>query len=56
MEYLIKMTTREWQIVLDPFSWSWTTAVACKNTWRNFIWIEMSQEYVDIAKKRIEEA
>jgi len=56
MEYLIKMTTREWQIVLDPFLWSWTTAVACKNTWRNFIWIEMSQEYVDIAKKRIEEA
>jgi len=55
MEYLIKMTTREWQIVLDPFSWSWTTAVACKNTWRNFIWIEMSQEYVDIAKKRIDE-
>jgi site-specific DNA-methyltransferase (adenine-specific) len=53
MEYLIKMTTREWQIVLDPFLWSWTTAVACKEMWRNFIGIEKEQKYVDIANKRL---
>jgi len=47
--------SEKWMTILDPFLWSWTTAVACKNTWRNFIWIEMSQEYVDIAKKRIDE-
>lgn len=41
-------------VIVDPFIWSWTTAVACKKLWRNFIWIELSQEYVDIANKRLE--
>jgi DNA modification methylase len=41
-------------IVLDCFLWSWTTAVACKELWRNFIGIEKEQKYVDIANKRLE--
>lgn len=42
--------------VLDPFMGSGTTGVACINTNRNFIGIELNEEYFNIAKKRIEEA
>lgn len=40
-------------IILDPFLWSWTTGVACKNTNRNFIGIELDKWYFDIASDRI---
>jgi len=53
MEYLVKMVTREGGVVLDPFMGSGTTAVACKQLNRNFIGIELSQEYCDIANKRL---
>ena len=53
MEYLIKMVTKEWWIVLDPFAWSWTTWVACINTNRNYILIEKEKEYIDIIHKRL---
>ena len=39
--------------VLDPFMGSGTTGVACKELGRNFIGIEISPEYYEIAKKRI---
>ena len=55
-EYLIKTYTNEGDLVLDNCAGSGTTGVACKNLNRNFILIEKEQEYVDIAKKRIEEA
>lgn len=55
MEYLIKMVTKEWYTVLDPFMWSWTTALACKNINRKFIWFELEKEYVEIANARIKE-
>ena len=42
--------------ILDPFMGSGTTGVACVNTGRNFIGIELDQGYFDIACKRIEEA
>ena len=41
-------------IVLDPFMGSGTTAVACIDTGRNYIGFEISAEYCDIAKRRIE--
>jgi DNA modification methylase len=41
-------------IVLDFTMGSGTTGVACKNTNRNFIGIEMDKNYFDIAKNRIE--
>lgn len=41
-------------IVLDPFMGSGTTGVACINTNRNFIGIELDENYFEIAKKRIE--
>ena len=43
-------------IVLDPFMGSGTTGVACVNTNRNFIGIELDENYFNIAKNRIEEA
>lgn len=46
--------SNEWDTILDPFMWSWTTWVACKNLNRNFIWIELDKTYFDIAKQRIE--
>jgi site-specific DNA-methyltransferase (adenine-specific) len=43
-------------IILDPFMGSGTTGVACVNTNRRFIGIELDEGYFNIAKKRIEEA
>jgi len=47
--------SNEWDIILDPFMWSWTTAKMCIINNRNFIWFETSQEYVEISKKRIQD-
>ena len=44
----------ETNIVFDPFLGSGTTAVACKELNRNYIGIEINQEYCDIAQKRID--
>lgn len=54
MKRIVKMLTQQNYIVLDPFLWSWTTAIACKEMWRNFIGIEKEQKYVDIANKRLQ--
>lgn len=51
---LLKSLSNKWDTILDPFLWSWTTAVACKELGRNFIGIEKEQKYVDIANKRLE--
>jgi site-specific DNA-methyltransferase (adenine-specific) len=53
MEYLIKTYTNEGELVLDFTMGSGTTAVACKNTNRKFIGIELDDNYFDIANKRI---
>ena len=53
LEYLIKTYTNENDIVLDFTMGSGSTGVACKNTNRNFIGIELDQEYFKIAEKRI---
>jgi DNA modification methylase len=42
------------EIVLDPFMGSGTTGIACIRTGRKFIGIEISPEYFEIAKKRIQ--
>ena len=54
LEYLIKTYTNENDSVLDFTMGSGSTGVACKNTNRDFIGIELDQEYFDIAKQRIE--
>ena len=50
---LVKAFTKEGSLVLDPFVGSGTTGVACKQTNRNFIGFDISQEYIDIAKRRL---
>ncbi|MFA5937490.1 MAG: DNA methyltransferase [Candidatus Paceibacterota bacterium] len=54
MEYLIRMTTREGQTILDPFAGSGTTGVACKNLNRACILIEKEEAYVKIAQQRLD--
>jgi site-specific DNA-methyltransferase (adenine-specific) len=56
MEYLIKTYSNEGETVLDNCMGSGTTGVACMNTHRNFIGIEMDPQYYEIAKERIESA
>jgi hypothetical protein len=56
MEWLVELTTNEGDIVLDPFMGSGTTGVACVNTGRNFIGIEIDKGYYEIAERRIAEA
>ena len=55
LEYLIKTYTLEWETVLDNCMGSGSTGVACKNLNRNFIGIELDEEYFEIAKERIKE-
>jgi len=53
IEYLIKTYTNEGETVLDFTIGSWTTAIACINTNRNYIWFELDEWYYEIANKRI---
>ena len=53
MEYLIKTYTNEGETVLDFTAGSFTTGVACVNTNRKFIGIEMDKNYFDIGVNRI---
>ena len=56
LEYLIKTYTNENEIVLDNCMGSGSTGVACLNTNRKFIGIELDEKYFEIAKNRIEES
>ena len=53
MKYLIKTYTNEGETVLDFTMGSGTTGVACVNTGRKFIGIELDKDYFDIAQERI---
>lgn len=54
IEFLIKLTTKENQIVLDPFMGSGTTAVASQNLKRQFIGFEINQNYYENSLKRLD--
>ena len=54
MKVLIENSSNEGDVVLDPFMGIGSTGVACKNTNRNFIGIELDESYFNIAKQRIE--
>ena len=56
LEYLIKTYTNESETVLDFTMGSGSTGVACVNTDRKFIGIELDETYFNIAKERIEDA
>ena len=55
MEHLIQIFSKKGATVLDPFMGSGTTGVACKQTERKFIGIELNSEYFTIAQQRIDQ-
>lgn len=55
LEYLIKTYTNIDDIVLDNCMGGGSTGVACVNTGRNFVGMELDEKYFNIAKKRIED-
>ena len=55
MEYLIRTYTNEGETVLDFTMGSGTTGVACINTGRSFIGIELDEDYYKTASKRLED-
>ena len=54
-EYLIKTYSAEGDVILDSCLGAGTTALAAMSCNRNFVGIELDQEYVDISNQRIEE-
>lgn len=54
LERIIKASTSQGQVVLDPFMGSGTTGIVCKRLTRRFIGIEKEKKYFDIANKRID--
>ena len=52
-ENIILSCSNEWDIILDPFAWSFTTAVACENANRKWICIEKEKECFDIGVNRL---
>ena len=56
MTELVMTHSFENQIVLDPFMGSGTTGVTCVSNKRNFIGMELDENYFNISKKRIEES
>ncbi len=55
MAHLVKLITFEGQTVLDPFSGSGSTGVACIQNKRNYIGYELEKEYYDISIRRLQE-
>ena len=49
---LIEAASNEGDMVLDAFNGSGTTGVACIETKRNYIGIELDREYIKLSKKR----
>lgn len=55
-EKIIRNSSKENNTILDPFMGSGTTGVACINTNRNFIGVELDEKYYKIAEERINSA
>ena len=53
IEFLMTLTTKERQIILDPFMGSGTTAMAAKNLNRQYIGFEINKEYYDLSLLRL---
>jgi len=51
---ILENYSEQWMTILDCFAWSWTTWVACKELWRNYILVEKEPKYVDIIHKRLQ--
>ena len=53
LERLLALVSKEGDSILDPFSGSASTAIACINTKRNYIGFEIDKEYYDLSVNRI---
>ncbi|MDB4426011.1 DNA methyltransferase, partial [bacterium] len=56
LQYLLEKFSDHNQNVFDPFMGSGSTGVACVNTGRNFIGIELDENYFNIASERIKQS
>ena len=54
MKILVENSSNEEDVVLDAFMGIGATGIACENLNRNFIGIELDENYFNIAKERIE--
>ena len=55
IEWLLKLSTKEGDLVLDCFGGTGTTAIACVNLKRDFIISDKEEKYVEIIKNRLKE-
>lgn len=55
LELLIKKSSNEGDVVLDPFMGSGSTAIAAINSNRKYIGFELDEQYIEVTNKRIEE-
>ncbi|OGH94299.1 MAG: DNA methylase [Candidatus Magasanikbacteria bacterium RIFOXYD2_FULL_41_14] len=53
IERIIKASSNEGDIVLDPFVGAGSTALACLNLKRNYIGIDIDKEFINISQERI---
>jgi site-specific DNA-methyltransferase (adenine-specific) len=55
IQELIKLLSKEGDLVLDPFCGSGTTCIAANTLGRNYLGIEINPEYVDLANERLQQ-
>jgi site-specific DNA-methyltransferase (adenine-specific) len=55
LKHLVNVFTIENQVVLDPFMGSGTTGIACLQTGRKFIGIELNEKYYDMSQSRLKQ-
>jgi DNA modification methylase len=53
MEDIIKIHTKENDLILDPFMGTGSACVAAKNVNRNYVGIELDKKYFKMAEKRL---
>jgi site-specific DNA-methyltransferase (adenine-specific) len=55
MKILIENSSKENDVVIDPFMGIGSTGVACRDSGRKFIGVELDEKYFEIAKRRIDD-
>lgn len=53
LKRIILISSNEWDLILDPFNWSWTTTFIAKKFNRNYIWIERDKNYYKASLDRM---
>jgi site-specific DNA-methyltransferase (adenine-specific) len=52
IQYLIGNNSKQKDIVLDTFLWSWSTLIAAEKLWRVCYWMELDPVYIQVVIKR----